>query len=64
MSTLDISARVHIRDGKLDDFKRQAAECTRLTREKDTKTLRYDLFLNEDQTYCEWSSLLRGLDSG
>jgi hypothetical protein len=37
----------------LDGFKKQAAECIRVTREKDTRTLRYDWFLSEDETECE-----------
>jgi hypothetical protein len=32
----------------LEGFKRQAAECIRITKEKDTHTLRYDWFLSSD----------------
>lgn len=53
MTTLDVSARMTVRKGRLEGFKRQAAECIKLTKEKDTKTLRYDWFLNSDQTECE-----------
>src|SRR5512142_2057936 len=42
-----------VRKGKLDGFKEQAAECIRQTKEKDTKTLRYDWFLSNDGTECE-----------
>jgi quinol monooxygenase YgiN len=49
----EVTARLTIRDGQLDGFKRQAAEMMRLTREKDTKTLRYDWFLSKDETECE-----------
>jgi hypothetical protein len=49
----EVTARVKIRDGELDGFKRQAAEIMRLARELDTKTLRYDWFLNDDGTECE-----------
>jgi quinol monooxygenase YgiN len=49
----EVTARVKVRDGKLDGFKRQAAEMMRQTRDKDTKTLRYDWFLSEDGTECE-----------
>jgi quinol monooxygenase YgiN len=49
----EVMARVKIRDGELDGFKRQAAEMMRQAREKDTKTLRYDWFLSEDGTECE-----------
>src|SRR5215831_16757640 len=53
MSTLEVSARMTIRKGKLDGFKEQAAECIRQTKEKDMKTLRYDWFLSDDGTECE-----------
>ncbi len=49
----EVTARVTVRDGQLDGFKRQAAEMMRLTKEKDTKTLRYDWFLSDDGTECE-----------
>ena len=53
MTKLEVSARMTIRKGKLEGFKQQAAECIRQTKEKDTKTLRYDWFLSKDQTECE-----------
>ena len=49
----EVTARVKIRDGELDGFKRQAAEMMRQTKEKDTKTLRYDWFLSVDGRECE-----------
>ena len=49
----EVMARLKIRDGELEGFKRQAAEMMRLTRDKDTKTLRYDWFLSDDGTECE-----------
>ncbi len=53
MSTLEVSARMTVRPGQLEGFKRQAAECIRQTKERDTKTLRYDWFLSDDETECE-----------
>jgi quinol monooxygenase YgiN len=53
VSKLEVSARMTIRDGKLDGFKQQAAECIRQTKQKETKTLRYDWFLSRDETECE-----------
>ena len=53
MSKLEVSARMTIRKGKLEEFKHQAAECIRQTKEKDTRTLRYDWFLRSDETECE-----------
>jgi quinol monooxygenase YgiN len=49
----EVMARLKVRDGELEGFKRQAAEMMRQTREKDTRTLRYDWFLNDDGTECE-----------
>ena len=53
MATLELSAHLTVRPGCLEGFKRQAAECIRVTREKDTRTLRYDWFLSLDGTECE-----------
>src|SRR5215471_12133402 len=50
---LQVVARVKVRPGQLEKFKTQAAEILRLAREKDTQTLRYDWFLNQDKTDCE-----------
>jgi steroid delta-isomerase-like uncharacterized protein len=49
----EVAARLKVRDGELDGFKRQAAEMMRLTRELDTKTLRYDWFISDDGTEVE-----------
>jgi quinol monooxygenase YgiN len=49
----EVMARLKIRAGELDGFEQQAAEMMRQTREKDTKTLRYDWFLSDDGTECE-----------
>lgn len=53
MDKLEISAKMKVREGQLEGFKQQAAEIIRQTKEKDTKTLSYDWFLNSDQTECE-----------
>lgn len=50
---LQVIASMKIRPGKLEGFKQQAAEIIRLARERDTKTLRYDWFINKDQSDCE-----------
>lgn len=49
----EVTARLKIHEGELDGFKQQAAEMMRQTREKDTKTLRYDWFISGDGTSCE-----------
>ncbi|HET7707603.1 MAG TPA: hypothetical protein VFM36_16065 [Thermoanaerobaculia bacterium] len=53
MSHLELHAHLKIRPGQLNGFKAQAAELIRITREQDTKTLRYDWFIKEDGTECE-----------
>jgi quinol monooxygenase YgiN len=53
MTRPEVSARMTVREGQLEGFKQQAAECIRQTRKKDTKTLRYDWFLSSDETECE-----------
>lgn len=49
----EVTARLKIRDGKLDSFKQQAAEVMRLARALDTKTIRYDWFIDAGETECE-----------
>ena len=53
MATFEVSAHMTVRPGQLEGFRKQAAECIRITREKDTHTLRYDWFLSNDGTECE-----------
>ena len=53
MSQFEVRARLKVREGKLEEFKLQAAEMMRQTREKDTGTLAYDWFLSKDGTQCE-----------
>jgi quinol monooxygenase YgiN len=53
MGHFEVHAHLKIRPGQLEGFKAQAAEIVRITREQDTKTIRYDWFINEDGTECE-----------
>jgi quinol monooxygenase YgiN len=53
MSHFELHAHMKIRPGQLEGFKAQAAELIRITREQDTKTLRYDWFIKENGTECE-----------
>jgi quinol monooxygenase YgiN len=53
MGYLELSAHMTVRPGCLEGFRRQAAECIRITNEKDTRTLRYDWFISRDGTECE-----------
>jgi hypothetical protein len=42
MNQIEVSAHMTIREGKLEGFKRHAAEIIRQVKEKDTKTLVWD----------------------
>ena len=53
MSRLELIAHMKIRPGQLEGFQAQAAELVRLTQEKDTQTLRYDWFIDQDAMECE-----------
>src|SRR5215467_6629229 len=53
MADFEVSAHMTVRPGCLEGFKKQAAELIRITREKDTRTLRYDWFLSTEGTECE-----------
>jgi quinol monooxygenase YgiN len=62
MGSLEVTAHLKIRPGQLEGFKTQVAEILRLTREKDTQTLRYDWFINTDGTECEVHEAYRSED--
>ena len=53
MADLEVHAHMKVGPGQLEGFKQQAAELIRLTKEKDTRTLRYDWFVSRDGTECE-----------
>jgi quinol monooxygenase YgiN len=53
MGQFEVRARLKIREGQLEGFKRQAAEIMRQAWEKDTGTVAYDWFLSTDGTECE-----------
>ena len=52
MSELLGIARFKIHEGKLDEFKRLSAQCMEIVRTKDTGTLQYDTYFNDDQSEC------------
>jgi quinol monooxygenase YgiN len=53
MSKIQVSAKMKIREGMLEGFKRQATECIQQAKEKDPGTLRFDWFISTDKTECE-----------
>ena len=54
MATTELQAIVRFRfhDGALEEFKRLSVECMAIVRAKDTGTLQYDTFFNDDETEC------------
>src|SRR6266699_6814711 len=45
-------ARFKFHEGKLEEFKRLAAQCMEIVRTQDTGTLQYDIYFNDDQSEC------------
>ena len=52
MSELQGIARFKFHEGKLDEFKRLSARAMEIARTRDTGTLRYEIYLNDDQSEC------------
>jgi quinol monooxygenase YgiN len=50
MTTLFGTARLKVREGKLEEFKRLVAVCMEIARTKDSGTLEYEMFASEDFT--------------
>jgi quinol monooxygenase YgiN len=45
-------ARFKFHEGKLEEFKRLSAKCMEIVRAKDTGTLQYEIYFNDDQSEC------------
>jgi quinol monooxygenase YgiN len=52
VSELQGIARITFHEGKLEEFKRLAARCMEIVRTKDTGTLQYEVYFNDDQSEC------------
>ncbi len=54
MATTELQAIVRFRfhDGAVEEFKRLSVQCMEIVRAKDTGTLQYDTFFNDDETEC------------
>ena len=52
MSELQGIARFKLDEGKLEEFKRLSAQCMQIVRTKDTGTLQYEIYVNDDQSEC------------
>jgi quinol monooxygenase YgiN len=45
-------ARFKFHEGKLDEYKRLSAQAMEIVRTKDTGTLAFDIYFNDDQSEC------------
>jgi quinol monooxygenase YgiN len=52
VSELQGIARYEFHEGKLEEFKRLSAQCMEVVRSKDTGTLQYEIYFNDDQSEC------------
>ena len=52
-NNIEISAIMKIPKGKLEEFKKLAAETIRLSKERDRGTLKYEVYISSDETECE-----------
>jgi quinol monooxygenase YgiN len=52
VSELQGIGRFRFHEGELEEFKRLAAQCMEIVRAKDSGTLQYDIYFNEDQSEC------------
>jgi quinol monooxygenase YgiN len=52
VSELQGIGRFKFREGELEEFKRLAAQCIEIVRAKDTGTLQYEMYFNDDQSEC------------
>ena len=52
MSEIKGFARLKIQPGKLQEFKDLQAQCMAVVRAKDTGTLQYEVFFNDDSSEC------------
>jgi quinol monooxygenase YgiN len=52
VSELQGIARFKFHEGKLEEFKRLSAQAMEIVRTKDTGTLQYEIYFNDDQSQC------------
>ncbi|WP_420601856.1 putative quinol monooxygenase [Flagellimonas sp.] len=52
MTDIQVNARLKIKPGKMEEFKKLAHDCVEKVKEKDKGTTQYDWFFNESQSEC------------
>ena len=63
MSELLGIARFRFHEGKRDEYLRLSEQAAEIVRTKDSGTLQYDLYLNDDQTECMFIERYRDSDA-
>lgn len=53
MSKLQISVRINIRKGMLEELKQKVSNCILKVKERDSGTIQYEWFLSDDNRECE-----------
>ena len=52
MGELQGIARFKFDDGDVEEFKRLSAQCMEIVRAKDSGTLQYEIYINDDESEC------------
>jgi quinol monooxygenase YgiN len=52
VSELQGIARFKFHEGKVEEYKHLSAQCMEIVRTKDTGTLQYEIYFNDDQSEC------------
>lgn len=52
MKDIQVNARLKIKPGKMDEFKKLAQDCVDMVKQKDQGTTQYDWFYNESRSEC------------
>lgn len=63
MSEIQGVARFKFHEGKVEEFKRLSAQVMDIVRDKDTGTLQYEIYFNDDQSECVVYERYRGSEA-
>jgi quinol monooxygenase YgiN len=55
--------RFTFHEGKVEEYKRLATECMEIVRTKDTGTLQFDVYFNDDESECVFLERFRDSDA-
>ena len=63
MSELLGIGRIKLHEGKFEEYKRLSAQALEIVKARDTGTLQYDVFCNDDQSECVFIERYRDSDA-